>query len=144
MMYVGEGKYVRIVDIFPCNSVYIYILCIPVAVTLNVVASLVHLKLKFHNLHNESVMIKVGLEGAKRIYQELQQDWGECKVMEINVSSLAILLKSMNIHHPAGRTYHASQVSKSSWSNNLQTTKNKWWQAHLVMFIALLGCFFFV
>lgn len=38
---------------------------------LDVVASLVHLKLKYHNLHGELAIINIDLEGENRIYQVL-------------------------------------------------------------------------
>lgn len=69
-----------------CKSVYNYILGRPFAVALDVVASLVHLKLFFHNLHGEPITINLNLKGAKRIYQVLQQDQKEIKAMEINVA----------------------------------------------------------
>lgn len=49
----------------------------PFATILDVGASSVYLKLKYHNLQGESVTINVNLKGAKRIYKALQQYQGE-------------------------------------------------------------------
>lgn len=65
--------------VVPCKIVYKCFLGIPFVVALDVVASPVHLYLKFHNLHDERVSINADLEGAKRIYQALQQNKGESK-----------------------------------------------------------------
>lgn len=58
----------------------------------------VHLKPKFHNLHDELVTVNVDFLGAKRIYHALQQDWEEreCKAMEINVASFTSQLIPTN------------------------------------------------
>lgn len=71
-----------------CKSIYNCIFDKPFTLTLDVVALLVHLKLKFHNLHDEPLTINADLGWAKSIYQELQQDREEWKYIEINVSSL--------------------------------------------------------
>lgn len=84
-------------------------------VALDAVASLVHLKLKFNNLHGEPITINSDLEGVKRIYQEVYKDQGKCKVREINITSLVSQLRSTNVQPPARRTNHDDQVSKSSW-----------------------------
>lgn len=55
----------------PCTSIYNFILGRPFAIVLDVVASLVHLKVKYHNLKGELVTINGDLEGAKKIYQAL-------------------------------------------------------------------------
>lgn len=55
----------------PYKNVYNYILGVPFVATLDFVTSLIHLKLKFHNLHSESVMIIVDLIGPKGIYYSL-------------------------------------------------------------------------
>lgn len=54
-----------------CKSVYNYILDIPFSMTLDVVASLVYLKFKYHNVHDEPTMIKVELLGVKHIHNTL-------------------------------------------------------------------------
>lgn len=41
---------------------------------LDVVSSLVHLKLKYKNLHEELVTIDADIEVEKKIYQDLQKD----------------------------------------------------------------------
>lgn len=53
-------------------SVYNFILGHAFAVTLDAIASSVHLKLNYHNVHNKLVMINTDLFGAKRIYKDLQ------------------------------------------------------------------------
>lgn len=55
-------------------SVYNCILGRPFATTLDTVASSVHPKLKYHNVHDKSVMISAGLSGVKRIYKDFNQD----------------------------------------------------------------------
>lgn len=42
--------------------------------TLDIIASLVHFKMKYHNVHDEPITINVELTEAKGIYQALQQD----------------------------------------------------------------------
>lgn len=78
MILVGEGKDAWHVSsqflVVPCRSVYNCILERPFAVTLNFVASPIHLKLKYHNLQGDPITIKVDLEWEKRIYQALQRD----------------------------------------------------------------------
>lgn len=44
--------------------------------TLDVVASLMHLKLKYHNLTGEPITINSNLKGETRIYEALQRDQG--------------------------------------------------------------------
>lgn len=51
--------------VVPCKTVYNCIIGKPFTSTLDTVASLIHLKLKFYNLHSESLIINVGLEGLK-------------------------------------------------------------------------------
>lgn len=74
----------------PFRSIYNYILGRPFIATLDIVASLIHVKLKYQNFHNDLVTISVDLLGAKRIYKVLQHDQkeGEDKVMEINMAYL--------------------------------------------------------
>lgn len=83
--------------VVPFKSVYNYVMGIPFATTLDVIASQVHLKLKFHNLHGEKIIVNVDLEGEKRIYQALEQDQGESNTMEVDVASITNQLRSMNI-----------------------------------------------
>lgn len=101
MIYMGEGKYVWTLNsqflLVPCKNVYNCILITHFTSILEVVASPVHLKLKFQNLHNEPITVNVYLQEAKRIYQLLQQDQGEYDAMEINVASLLGQLRGMNI-----------------------------------------------
>lgn len=54
---------------------------------LHTLASQVHVKLKYHNVNNEPVIINVDLIGDKRIYQTQQQNQRESKAttVEINV-----------------------------------------------------------
>lgn len=55
---------------------------------LDVVASLVHLKLNYYNMQGESGTIDIDLEGEKRIYQALKNDHREAISMELNSISL--------------------------------------------------------
>lgn len=48
------------------KSVYKLIVGRPFTTSLDPMASLVHLKLKFHNLHGELVIVNANLEGAKK------------------------------------------------------------------------------
>lgn len=74
--------------VVPCWSVYNYILGLPFAATLDVMASPDQLKMKYHNIHDEPVTINTDLIWAKRIYQALQhkKKEGEVTFMEINMS----------------------------------------------------------
>lgn len=66
----------------------------------DIMASSVHLKIKYHNLHGEPTIINIYIEGAKIIYQALQRDQGEGIAMEINMASLSSKLRDMNILPP--------------------------------------------
>lgn len=59
-------------------------------VTVDVIECPIHVKINFKNLHDESIMVNNDLIRAKRIYQASKEDHmeGECKVMEINITSL--------------------------------------------------------
>lgn len=78
-------------------SLYKRILGRPFTSVLDGVASPMHLKLKYPNLHGELVILSVDLEWAKKIHRALQRDQGESIVMEINVESLTYQLQSMNL-----------------------------------------------
>lgn len=58
------------------------------AAILDAIASLIHLKLKYHNFPREPTIINADLKGTKIIYQALQRDQGDGVAMEINVASL--------------------------------------------------------
>lgn len=67
---------------------------------MDVMASPIHLKLKYHNFHNEPITIYGDLSGARRIHKDLQRDQNgkdNEKVMEINMASLTKQLKEMKI-----------------------------------------------
>lgn len=69
-----------------------------------------HLKLKYHNFHEDSMTICVDLYGTRRIHNALhcdQKEDGE-KAMEINVASLVMSLRDMVVNPLIG------QVNKSS------------------------------
>lgn len=55
--------------VIPCKNVYKYILGSPFTIMMDVVASLKHLKLKYHNIHEESVMMCADLFKAQIIRQ---------------------------------------------------------------------------
>lgn len=84
----------------------------PFTTTLDVVASLIHIKLKFHSLYNELAIVNTDLKGGKKIYQALQQDQIDNKAMEINVAYLTGQLGSMNI-----------RPLKSGWSIKMEDNK---------------------
>lgn len=71
-----------------CMSVYSFILGRSSVATSDIVASSVHLKLKYHNLQGEPTIINGDLKWGKIIYQVLQQDQRKGLLMEINMSSL--------------------------------------------------------
>lgn len=78
MVTLGEGQdTITIYSQFmlvPCKSVYNYILGRSFTTTLDALASLVHLKPKYHNINDELTMISANLYGEKKIYKALQQD----------------------------------------------------------------------
>lgn len=101
---VGKEKEIREVNsqflVVPCMSVYNCILGRPIASTLDIVASLVHLKLEYHNLQGESTAISADVEEGKIIYKSFQKYHGEDIDMEMNVTSLTRKLNRMDIHPP--------------------------------------------
>lgn len=104
MVFVGEGIDIRLINtqflVFPCRSLYNCILCRPFTITLDIVASSVHLKLKYHKLHGELVVLLADLEATRKIHNTLQQDQGENSAMEINMTSLEGKLQNLNIRTP--------------------------------------------
>lgn len=91
MIIARNGKDAKTVEshflVVIYKNVYNCTLGRPFVAAIDTIASLFHVKLKFHNLHGESITINVDLVEAKRINQALQQDqkeW-ECITMEINV-----------------------------------------------------------
>lgn len=62
----------------------------------------VHLKLKYHNMHDEQATINVDISEAKRIYKALENNHKEYEAMsiEIHVVSSIEKLKDMVIHSP--------------------------------------------
>lgn len=107
---VGKEKEIWEVNsqflVVPCMSVYNCILGWPIASTLDVVASLVHLNLEYYNLQGESTAISADVEEGKRIYKAFQKYHGEGIAMEMNVTSLTRKLNRMGIHPP-----------RSGWTN---------------------------
>lgn len=65
---------------------------------MDIVASLVYLKHKYHNIQGESFTINSDLEGQQRIYQALQKDQGEGVSIKINITSLTGHISMMGIH----------------------------------------------
>lgn len=98
-----EGRDTMMVDskflVVPCKSVYNCILDRSFTVTLNVVESLIYLKLNYHNVHEDSVSISADLFGKKTTYKDFQQDQKEDKgkAIKINVTSLVRQLRDMGI-----------------------------------------------
>lgn len=83
--------------VVPCKRVYNCIVGRPFAITLDIVVSPVHLKMKYNNIHDELVMINIDLYGGKRIYKALEQDQkeDEIKVVKINVAFVVMQLRSV-------------------------------------------------
>lgn len=81
-------------------------------------ASLVHLKLKYHNMHEEPTIISDDLSRVKRIYNALQQDQkeGEAKAMEINVAFFTRQLKYMIIQPLTSKASCLGQKRTCTWS----------------------------
>lgn len=75
MVTLREGWDTETIDslflVVPCNNVYNGIISRPFTVTLDAMESLVHLKLNYRNVHDETVMISTNLFGVKRIYKSL-------------------------------------------------------------------------
>lgn len=80
-------------------SVYNFILVKPFTTMMDAIASLVHLKLKYHDLQGNPATINADLEGAKIIYQSLKKDQGEHTTMKINVASLTRQHNKMDTHY---------------------------------------------
>lgn len=107
MVILGEGRDIRTVYIkfigIPYRSAYNCILGRSFITMMDVVASLIHLKFKYHNIHDELEMICADLFGAQIINKALQRDQkrkDKEKVMEISVASLTKQLKEMAIKPP--------------------------------------------
>lgn len=64
---------------------------------IDAVASPIHLKLKYYNVHDELVTICANLFGTKRIHKALQCDQNNDmgKAMEINIASFIMQLRNM-------------------------------------------------
>lgn len=67
----------------------------PFTAALDVVASSVHFKLKYHNLHGEPTILHANLEAAKKMYHALERDQGKGPTMEIDVTFLIWLSKRL-------------------------------------------------
>lgn len=102
MVSVGEESGLKSIStkflVIPCKSLYNHILGRPFTTVLDVVTSPMHLKLKYHNLHKELVVLCTYLDMAKKIHHALQKDHGNNMTMEINMISLNYQLKNMNLH----------------------------------------------
>lgn len=88
--------------VIPCKSAYTCILGTPFSVTLDVVAYIVHLKMKYHNTHDKIVTICDILSIGKRKHKTLKhkQD-GKAKqsAMEVNMACLSKRLGDMVIRY---------------------------------------------
>lgn len=75
MVTLGEVRDTMTVDlkclVVPNKNVYNCILERPFTTTLGIVASLVHMKMKYHNIHDEPVTICVNLYEALKIDKAL-------------------------------------------------------------------------
>lgn len=72
MVTLGERRDIKNFDslflVIPCMSVYNFILGRPFVVTMDAMASLIHHKLKYRDIHDEPTTIDIDLYGVKRIY----------------------------------------------------------------------------
>lgn len=93
MVTLGEIRDTRTFDLqflwISSRSIYDRILGRPFTEMLNVVASLVHLKLKYHNVYDESTMICVNPYKAQRIHKFIHRDQkGKEKAGNVNQCEL--------------------------------------------------------
>lgn len=94
MVTVGEREDTRTnyfhFLVVPYRSIYNFLIGMPFIVILDAVASLVQVNLKYHNVHDEMVMINVELSRAEMINKPLHQYQNEGKGIdiEINIASL--------------------------------------------------------
>lgn len=65
---------------------------------LEIVASHVHLRRKYHNLHGEPAVSHFDLETDKKIHHALLRDLGGGTTMEINMAFLIWELRSLNLY----------------------------------------------
>lgn len=107
MVPVGEGQDAKMIYsqflVVPYNNVLNWILGRPYAETLDVLASLVHLKLKYHNFHDDLVKINVSLSKAdlRSTTHILEGRWR--KTMEIDMATLFRQLRDMDIQPSIGK-----------------------------------------
>lgn len=97
----------------PCKRVYNYILNMPFVTTLDAMATPIHLKLKYHKVHDESVTICTGLSREKMIYKALQQDQkqGQFKAMEIIVAFLIMQLRDIAVKSLVGKANYSLPIT---------------------------------
>lgn len=78
MIYLGEGRYMSIVDVHflvpTYESVYNYILGTPFFVAINIFASTIHLKNKYHNIYDKSIIVHIYLARSLKIHEILLKD----------------------------------------------------------------------
>lgn len=117
---LGEKHNIRTIDahflVVPCHNIYNVILDRLFTKTLYAMVSPVHLKMNYHNIHDEPITINADLTGVKRIYQALQQEKKEGKVvdMQINMALLSKLIKYMGIHSPI-KKMSQGRANKEKW-----------------------------
>lgn len=104
MVTLGDGRYTRTVDLqfhmVPCKSTNICILGRSFVATLEVMASPIYFKLKYHNVQDESMTICVDLFGGKIIYNKAlqhRQKKDKRKVVGMNIASVIAELIKMKI-----------------------------------------------
>ena len=66
--------------IVPCISISKYIIGIPFVTTIYTISFLVHLKRKYHNVHEKPVKISINLSRANKINKALQYYQKEVKI----------------------------------------------------------------
>lgn len=78
MVSLKEERDARMVDVHffydPLKNVYNYIFGKPFFVALNIVTSIINVKMKFHNTHDELVIIHAEFTRSHQIYETLLKD----------------------------------------------------------------------
>lgn len=76
MVILSKGKYSTIIEVWllvdPYKIVYNWTLGIPFSPNIDIVSSIVHLKMKYHNIHNKSMIIYADLDGSLHLRRALQ------------------------------------------------------------------------
>lgn len=147
MVSLGNGRDIWTVNaqflINPRRSFYSCILGRAFLTMLDIVASLVHLKLNYYNMQGESGTIDIDLEGEKRIYQALKNDHREAIAIELNSISLTSQINRMCIHPPkvAEKAIRSEQIGSghSSYVSYYSIIMKALLQSFLICMLVLLS-----